>query len=146
MAGDISRRNGKLGGRPKGSEEPATLDKKANRALIREAARPYIEKIVRAQAENALGVSYLVLRDPVSGAYVRATDESAVDAALLAGPDAFRVYTKEPHQGSASLVLAYAADKPVEPVEVTGADGGPVEVSAILHAARERLARAKRSQ
>jgi hypothetical protein len=133
-------------GRPKGSEEQATLDKRANRALIREAAKPHIARIVQAQAENAVGVSYMVLRDPVSGAYVRATDEQAVDAALAAGPDAFRIYTKEPHSGSAAMVLAYAADKPVEAVELSGPDGGPVEISAILHAARERLARAKRGE
>jgi hypothetical protein len=132
-------------GRPKGSEEQATLDKRANRALIREAAKPYIERIVQAQADNALGVNYIVLRQP-DGSYARATDVEALDAALAAGEGAFKVYTKEPHQGSASLVLAYAADKPVEAVELSGPDGGPVEISAILHAARERLARAKRGE
>jgi hypothetical protein len=125
-------------GRPKGSEEQATIDKRTNRALIREAARPYIEKIVRAHGENALGVSYMVLRAE-DGSFVRATDEKQVDAALASGTAAYRIYTKEPHQGSASMLLAYAADKPVEPVEHSGPDGTAIPIEARLIAARKRL-------
>jgi hypothetical protein len=130
-------------GRPKGSEEQATLDKRAHRALIREAIKPHITAIIAAQVDNAKGVPYLVLRD-ASGAYVRATDEKQVDEALArlnAGDDsAMRFYTKEPHQGSASMLLAYAADKPVEPVEHSGPGGEAIPIEARLIAARKRIA------
>jgi hypothetical protein len=122
---ETSRENGRLGGRPPGSEEQATIDKRANRAVIRELVKQHLAPIVAAQADNAKGVSYLVLRAP-DGSFVRATDEKQLDAALASGEAAFRIYTKEPHHGSASMLLAYAADKPVEPMEVSGADGGPV--------------------
>jgi len=119
-------------GRKPGTEEQAALDKRTNRALIRAAAQPYIERVVASQAESALGVSYMLLRD-ASGAYVRATDAAAVDEALkrLADGDnsAIKIYTKEPHTPAATLLLAYAADKPVEPVEVTGPEGGPLVVT-----------------
>ena len=75
-----------------------------------------------------MGVQYMVLRAP-DGSFVRATDVKQLDAALASGEAAFRIYTKEPHQGSASMLLAYAADKPVEPVEVTGAEGGPLVIT-----------------
>jgi hypothetical protein len=143
MAGDASRENGKLGGRPKGSLEQATLDKRANAALVRQIVQKRLEPLVNAQIDNALGVSYLVLRD-ASGAYVRATDEAQVDAALerlnSGDESAVRFYTKEPHAGAASMLLAYAADKPVEPVEHSGPGGDAIPIEARLIAARKRIA------
>ena len=118
-------------GRPRGSPNKATIsaheEKAITRSVIREHIREYIPDIIRAQRENAMGVQYMVLRAP-DGSFVRATDVKQLDAALASGEAAFRIYTKEPHQGSASMLLAYAADKPVEPVEVTGAEGGPLLV------------------
>ncbi len=82
---------------------------------------------MQAQTENALGITYMVIRDK-NGSYVEATNEAQVKAALASGGDAFRLYTRQPHQASAAMLLAYAADKPVEPVEVTGPEGGPLVV------------------
>lgn len=129
MPGDSSRENGKLGGRPKGALNLRTLsanEQKAEaRQVIRELVAEMVPEIVQAQAENALGISYLVIRDK-NGSYVEATNKAQVDAALASGGESFRIYTRQPHQASASMLLAYAADKPVEPVEVSGEGGGPV--------------------
>lgn len=131
MPGDASRENGKLGGRPPGALNAATLSANEQKHIARQAIRDYISShipaIVEAQVGNALGVSYLTLRRP-DGSFAEATDEAQVKAALAAGTEAFRIYTRQPHQGSAAMLLAYAADKPVEPVEVTGAEGGPLTV------------------
>lgn len=114
-----------------GSQHKATISANEQKALAREVIRAHITahipEIVRAQTENALGINYLVIRDK-NGSYVEATNEAQVKAALAAGGDAFRVYTRQPHQASAAMLLAYAADKPVEPVELTGAEGGPLEI------------------
>ena len=145
MPGESARVNGRKGGRPKGRQNDSTLaanqQKALARELIREHIRQHIPDIVRAQTENALGVSYLVLRTR-DGSYTEATDQAQVKAALAAGDAAFRVYTRQPHQGSAAMLLAYVADKPVEPVELSGPDGGEIEVSLIsrLQAARNRIA------
>lgn len=120
-------------GRPKGSTGPqkatisANEEKALAREVIREHIRQHIPDIIRAQVENAKGVQYMVLRAS-DGSFVRATDEKQVDAALASGDAAYRIYTKEPHTAAASMLLAYAADKPVEPVEHTGAEGGPLEI------------------
>lgn len=118
-------------GRKKGTVLKATLSANEQKALAREVIRAHVKdhipQLITAQVENALGIKYLVLRDK-SGNYVEATNEAQVKAALAAGGDAFRVYTRQPHQASAAMLLAYAADKPVEPVEVSGEGGGPLVV------------------
>lgn len=122
-------------GRPKGTtgiQHKSTIsaheEKQITRSVIREHIREHIPAIIRAQVENAIGVPYMVLRAP-DGSFVRATDEKQVDAALAAGEASYKIYTKEPHTAAATMLLAYAADKPVEPVEVTGSEGGPLIVS-----------------
>lgn len=118
MAGRGGKQPG--AGRPKGSPNKATIsaneEKAIARATIREHIIGHIPAIIRAQVENAKGVQYMVLRAP-DGSFVRATDEKQVDAALASGELAYRIYTKEPHTAAASMLMAYAADKPVEPVE-----------------------------
>lgn len=120
-------------GRPPGIHTPhqATLSAQEQKNLAREVIRAHIKEhipaIVKAQIANAQGVSYMVLRAP-DGSFARATDEKQIDAACALGAEAFRIFTQQPHQGSATMLLAYAADKPVEPMEVTGADGGPLVV------------------
>lgn len=121
-------------GRPKGTTGiplAATISANEQKAIardvIREHVKQHIPAIIQAQVENAIGVPYMVLRAP-DGSFVRATDEKQVDAALALGATAFKLYTKEPHTAAASMLLAYAADKPVEPVEVTGEGGGPLVV------------------
>lgn len=118
-------------GRPAGVQNKATLSANEQKAIAREVIRQHVIEhlpaIIRAQVENAKGVQYMVLRAP-DGSFVRATDEKQVDAALASGELAYRIYTKEPHTAAASMLMAYAADKPVEPVEVTGAEGGPLVV------------------
>lgn len=118
-------------GRKKGGKNKATIsaaeEKAINREVIREHIRQHIPELIRAQIENAVGVNYLVIRDK-NGSYVEATNQGQVKAALAAGGEAFRVYTRQPNSASASMLLAYAADKPVEPVEVSGQDGGAIVV------------------
>jgi len=131
VAGHASRQNGKKGGRPGGGHNKSTLTAYEQKAIARQTIRDYviarIPEIVEAQAENALGIRYMVIRDK-NGSYVEATNVEQVRAALAAGGDAFRLYTRQPHQASAAMLLAYAADKPIEPVEVTGESGGPIVV------------------
>lgn len=118
-------------GRPPGALNKTTLAAAEQKALAREVIREHVKNhipaIIEAQIANSVGINYLVVRDK-NGSYVEATNEAQVKAALRSGGDAFRVYTRQPHQASAAMLLAYAADKPVEPVEMTGQDGGPVEV------------------
>jgi hypothetical protein len=136
MAGERSRANGRKGGRPKGRQNAATMAASEQKAIAREAIREHVQQhipaIVQSLIENACGQSVLVLQSP-DGTYSAAKDESQVAATLAAGGRTLRAYTRPPHQPSAALLLAYVADKPVEPVEMTGAEGGPVKVSIAWH-------------
>lgn len=120
-------------GRPKGALNTATISANEQKAIAREVIRGHIVKhipaIIQAQIENALGVPYMVLRAP-DGSFVRATDEKQVDAALAAGETSFKLYTKEPHLPAASMLLSYAADKPVEPIDVEHSGSIDINVSA----------------
>lgn len=126
MAGNGGKRPG--AGRPKGSESPHTLAKRANRERIRALVERDIDPLIQAQKANALGVSYMILRHK-DGSFARATDVKQIDAACAAGAEAFQIFTQQPNQQSAAMLLGYAADKPVEPVEISGEDGGPLEIS-----------------
>jgi hypothetical protein len=123
-----ARINGARGGRPKGSLEHSTLAKKFARQRIQELVTARLDEIVGAQLENAKGVQYMVLRRP-DGSFARATDADMIDEACKLGAEAFQIFTMQPHQQSAALLLGYAADKPVEPHEHTGAEGGPMELT-----------------
>jgi hypothetical protein len=119
-------------GRKKGGKNASTLAAAEQKALaretLRELLRPHLAPIALAQVENAKGVSYMVLRAP-DGTFARATDEKQIDAACAVGSSAFQIFTQQPNTQSASMLLAYLADKPVEPVEHSGPDGEAIEIA-----------------
>lgn len=127
-------------GRPAGSLEPHTLAKKANREFIRAYVEKELTPLLEAQTALAKGISYMLIRHE-DGTFSRAQTVEDIDEALKRGGSAFQILTAQPHQGAASMLFGYAADKPVEPVEHSGPDGGPIEFEARLKAARERLAK-----
>jgi len=112
-------------GRKPGTVEQHTLKKRANRALIRELVEQELAGIIAAQVAHAKGVSYMRLRNP-DGSFTRATDEKQLDAAIAAGAQWFQIFTESPNTQAANTLLGYVADKPVEPVELTGEDRGPI--------------------
>lgn len=132
-------------GRPKGSESPETAQKRENRQVIRAMVEAKLAPIVEAQIANAQGVSYMMLRHP-DGSFTRVTDEKQIDAACAAGSTAVQLFTQQPHQATAAMLLAYAADKPVEPLELSGPDGETLSIDLLLTDARKRLARLGRSE
>ena len=130
-------------GRKAGGQDQTdhAIAKRANRERIRQLVERDLDPLIAAQKANALGVSYMILRHP-DGTFARATDVAQIDAACAAGATSFQIFTQQPHQPSAAMLLGYAADKPVEPVEVTGKDGESLTV--VLQAAKARLAHAQR--
>lgn len=126
MPGDASRRNGRLGGLPKGYKFQKTLEKEAARTHLRKKVFAELDPILDAQIAHAKGVSYMVLRHS-DGTFTRATDETQLDAALASGAQAFQIFTQAPNVQASADLLNRALDKPAEQVRVTGADDGPVE-------------------
>lgn len=139
---------GRKPGKPNASTISAAQEKELQRQELRAYIRSHVPRIVDAQIENACGVSYMMLRNK-DGTFSEATNVDQVKAALAAGGNVlvqdedgtltwessflkglrpYRFFTRQPHQGSASMLLAYVADKPVEAVEVTGHDAGPIVI------------------
>lgn len=114
-------------GRKPGTVEAHSLAKRANRDRIRLLVEKHLDGIIQAQSLHAQGVSYMRLRNP-DGSFARATDEKQIDAAIASGAGWFQIFTEAPNTQAANTLLGYAADKPVEPHEITGEDGGPVVV------------------
>lgn len=129
-------------GKPKGYVHASTISaleqKQLAREVIREHVRGHIPDIIAAQVDNAIGHYVMTIRNS-DGSFTVAETPEQVKAGLAGGGLLARIYQRQPHQGSASMLLAYAADKPVEPVEHSGPNGGPMEVTAVLQAARQRL-------
>ena len=126
-------------GRPLGSIEGSTIAKAEAREFIRALVRPELEPIVRAQIEHAKRVHYMVLRHG-DGTNTRATDVKQLDAALAVGDAAFKIFTQAPNVQAFTAVTERAFDKPTEHHELTGENGGPIDmVVSRLAAARKPL-------
>lgn len=126
MPGESSRVNGLKGGLRKGYKYKNTLDKDVQRDRLRKLICDKLEPLAQAQIEHALGVKYLVLRNP-DGTYTRATNEEQLNKALEAGAEQIRIYTQAPSTAAFTDLMNRALDKPAEQLRVTGADDGPVE-------------------
>ena len=126
-------------GRPLGSLNKSTLRKQAIRERILKAFEAEVEEIVARQVAHAKGVSYMKLRNP-DGTFARATDEKQIDAAIAAGAGWFQIFTEVPSVQAFTALADRAIDKPKEHMELTGEDGGPIELTTRLAAGRKRLA------
>jgi polysaccharide pyruvyl transferase WcaK-like protein len=114
-------------GRPKGSLEAHTLKKQVLREVILAKYAEALGPMLDAQIAHAKGVSYMRLRNP-DGSFARATDEKQIDAAIAAGATWFQIFTENPHTPAFTALSDRAIDKPIEPVALTGAEGGPLLV------------------
>ncbi len=117
----------KWGGKPRGHRTAATIDKILHREELRRLVVAHLEPMTLAQIAHAQGVSYMVLRCP-DGTFTRATDEKQIDAACASGAQAFRIFTQAPNVQAYTDLMNRALDKPIEQLEVTGAEGGPLEI------------------
>jgi hypothetical protein len=109
-------------GRPKGSLLPHTQAKLRNREILRQLIETRLKEIVDAQIAHACGVSYMVLRRK-DGTFTRATDAAELDRAIKQGAVAFQIFTESPSTAAANVLLAYAADRPIDPVEMEHSGG-----------------------
>ncbi len=119
-------------GRPKGRLNDSTISLNEQKNIWREqmakAIAPHLTEMVKAQVQHAQGVSYMRLRNP-DGTFTRATDEKQIDAAIALGASWFRIFTEVPNTQAFVALSDRATDKPIERQEVTGKDGGPLQVS-----------------
>jgi hypothetical protein len=125
MGGEASRRNGKKGGRPKGTVTQGTLDKLAAREYVRQQVTAALAPMIAAQIANAQGIRHTFMRDQ-TGRFVQLTDPKDIEVALNAGDEKkyYWTFTKDPSVQAFTDLLNRALDKPAEQeqaVTVTGA-------------------------
>jgi hypothetical protein len=97
MAGDISKANGRKGGRPRGpapQTRQRTIDKRLALERMRERVYAEVEHLITSEIEAAKG-SYVMLIKTETGGWSRATTEAQIAAALEAGAEVFRVVRKD---------------------------------------------------
>jgi hypothetical protein len=119
MPGDISRANGRKGGRPKGIPAAKTLEKEEIRRQVREHVSRVLPALLESATAAALGVKYAVARHRASGRFVPVTKE--LSEAILTGKDAehemFEVWEEKPNIPAFTDLMNRAADKPTEAIE-----------------------------
>lgn len=114
MAGDVSRANGRKGGRPRGSAHAAKA------AIVREQMAAAGTAVALAQIELALGCQQVFKRTS-EGGYARVTNDEEILRYLAGGakdPDYLLVAAKDADNRACDSVLNRAFGKPKEVVEV----------------------------
>ena len=114
----LNKRRG--GARPnsgpkKGAVYQKTIDKIAAREALRKIVMRDMDRLVRAQIQNALGLSHLFVRDD-AGRFVQITDEKQIEGVLNAGEQDkyFYIHTKDPSVQAFTDLMNRALDKPKE--------------------------------
>jgi|SRR6185369_4055246 len=117
-------------GPQKGAIYKPTRDKLAAREAARRIIDAHMEPMLDAQIKHAKGLSYLVARHKSSGKFEKLTADDAEK--LLNGEDSDRivveVWEKDPSVQAFTDLMNRYLDKPIEPMEVAGKDGGPLIV------------------
>jgi len=117
----------KTGGRTKGTPNKASIDKVAERDRLRRMVCEALEPMTAAQIANAKGIKYLVTRHKNSGKFIRVT-EAMAKVKLGDDEEIIEVWEKDPSVQAYTDLMNRALDKPAEQVQLTGAEGGPVEI------------------
>lgn len=111
-------------GPKKGAIYQPTRDKAAAREALRLQVVARLDVLTEAQISNALGLKYLVYRDKKTGKFERVKTLEAVDQ----DAETIEVWEKDPSIQAYADLMNRALDKPAEHVELTGADGAPLEI------------------
>lgn len=141
MPGESARENGKKGGRPAGTKNPATFTKEAAREALRQIVLAQMHDMASAQIAAAKGLRYLVTRDRKSGKFIRVTEAMAkAKSGADDDEETIEVWEKDPSVQAFTDLMNRALDKPKEQEQVISISGELTIVEARLLTARKRLA------
>ena len=118
-------------GRKTGSKNKTTVEREQGLDVIKDLVLRELGPMTEAQIAQAKGVKYMILRQP-NGSYARATDVKQIDVACAIGAEAFEVFTAAPDTQAFRTLTEQSFGRPVQRTELTGKEGGPVEIAAVL--------------
>jgi hypothetical protein len=128
-------------GRKRGSKWPRTIAKEQAREALRALVMEHFRPLVEGQIANAMGLRYLVVRDKVTGKFLRVGE--AGSRGLKPNEEVIEVWEKEPSVPAFTDLMNRTLDKPMEqPFEVKVEEQHTLEVRLI--AGRLRVAEARR--
>lgn len=126
-------------GKPKGYKAPETLQKLAEREIVRKMVSERLSPMTEAQIDSAEGIKHFMLRDGKTGKFERLTDpEQIVKALNTADAEAYWIYTKDPSPGAYAYLLNQAIGAPTQHVEMEVS--GNIGIDERLKKGRERVA------
>ncbi len=109
MARQKNDGRGRMGGKPKGFKHPETLAKEAARELVRQAVTQSLEPLIKAHVAKALGSSFLVVRNKLTGKFVRVGKHRA--ERIKVDEEIVEVWDKDPDVSALKELLDRALDK-----------------------------------
>jgi hypothetical protein len=95
-----------------------TLAKQAAQELTRKVVTDNLEPILRAQIAKAVGKYFLVVRDAVTGRFLRRAGRKDITHGVKPREELLEAWQKEPSTAAARDLLDRAIDKPKEHVEM----------------------------
>jgi hypothetical protein len=115
-------------GRKKGSKERSTLAKLTALEIFRQRAEAELGPLITAQLETAKGLFHFLAKTETG--YVRVTDPQVMDRYLAIG-DGFKIAAQDPDVRALKDTFDRVCGKPVEQVELSGPQQGPIPVKFI---------------
>lgn len=139
MSGEISRENGKLGGRPKGSMTAIALQKKRVEEAVKMRIYAHAGGLINAQLQLAKGVTHMFRIDPSTKKHSIVTDPEEINRILdehggnpgFSGNGYYYLSTQEPNNMALDSLLNRALGKPTDKVDITSG-GEPIGSNPIL--------------
>jgi hypothetical protein len=102
--------------------------KEAARRTLRKMVAAQIGPLVEAQIKNAMGIRYLVVRNKITGKFLRVT-EAMAKVSLGSDEEIVEVWEKDPNVNAFTDLMNRTMDKPPEHIEVDGTLKGGLEIT-----------------
>lgn len=113
-------------GNKAGSKRQTTLRKQAEFEALLQLVKEHLVDMTSAQIASAKGINYLLIRHE-DGTFSRAQNEQDIDRAIAKG-DKMEIFTERPHTPAFTDLMNRVFGVPPKRLEMTGADGGAIEV------------------
>ncbi len=140
------------GGRPKGSKSSKTIEKEIALKQVQQMVLKEVIPLFRSALNSATGLTVMFQRKKVknkitkkferTGDLVRVVDVNRVEDLLkgtCSGEDWYYITTKDPNIQALKELLDRTFGKSKESLELTGLDGGPVEIGVTLKSKIDKI-------
>ena len=114
-------------GAKRGSKQHGSLEKAELLRQFRERVAAEFEPLLSALFASAQGVTHMIVRDK-SGKWTPVTDPALMLRCLETGETVYQITTQNPNVRALKDIFDRVFGSPTQAVEVTGAEGQPMEV------------------